>query len=154
MSAPGICLRRAFPASDPEEVMRIENACFPADAFSRRQIVYLMARARGLFLMAEYDGVRAGYLSLIVSRRHHTGRIYSLAVAPAHRGMGIADALMDGAIAYAKEKGLRAVFLEVRTENRAAIRLYEKKGFALRFTRYGYYEDGASACCMVLRLSL
>jgi ribosomal-protein-alanine N-acetyltransferase len=142
------------PASyeDLDGVMKIENACFDTDAFSRQQIAYLMTRAKGVFLVVEHKSEVAGYLSLIISRRHNTGRIYSIAVAPGKRGLSIADNLMDKTIAYANEKKLRAVSLEVRTDNIAAIRLYEKKGFTVRSVKQNYYNDGASAFKMVLSL--
>ncbi|MDR1221553.1 MAG: ribosomal protein S18-alanine N-acetyltransferase [Tannerella sp.] len=148
---PAVTLKQASPG-DLEEVMKIENTCFGADAFSRWQIAYLMTRAKGLFLVAEHNGVTAGYLSFIISRRHHTGRIYSIAVAPGYRGLGIADILMDKTIACANEKNLQAVFLEVRTDNTAAIRLYEKKRFITRAVKHNYYNGGVSAYRMALSL--
>ncbi len=148
---PAIILKQAS-SEALDEVMEIENTCFGADAFSRRQIAYLITRAKGIFFIAEYNGMTAGYLSFIISRRHHTGRIYSVAVAPGHRGLGLADTLMDKTIAYAKEQNLRAVFLEVRTDNTAAIRLYEKKGFITRSVKQHYYHDGAPAYKMALFL--
>jgi ribosomal-protein-alanine N-acetyltransferase len=146
-----VTLKQASPG-DLDEVMEIENACFGTDAFSRQQTARLMTRARGIFLIAEHNGATAGYLSFLTSRRHHTGRIYSIAVASGYRGLSIADILMNKTIDYANEKNLRAVFLEVRTDNTAAIRLYEKKGFITRAVKQNYYSDGTSAYRMVLFL--
>ena len=135
------------------DIMKIENDCFGSDAFSRYQIAYLITHSKGMFLIARHDGEIAGYISFITSRRHNTGRIYSIAVSPNHRGTGIADALMDESIGYALEKKLRAIFLEVRTDNTTAIKLYEKKGFAVHSVKQKYYKDGASAYGMTLRIS-
>ncbi|MDR0394762.1 MAG: ribosomal protein S18-alanine N-acetyltransferase [Tannerella sp.] len=154
MSISGIHLREASAERDLEEVMQIEwNSFNDWDAFPYREMTALMTRAAGLFLIAEYDGAIAGYLSFTICRRHNTGRVYSLAVAPAYRGLGVADALMERAIACAQEKGLRAVFLEVRTDNFTAIRLYEKKGFTRRFTKQSYYSDGNPAYYMARTIS-
>jgi ribosomal-protein-alanine N-acetyltransferase len=60
---------------------------------------------------------------------------------------------MERAIACARERGLRTVFLEVRTDNSVAIRLYEKKGFTRRFTKQSYYNDGNPAYYMALPIS-
>ena len=133
------------------DIMNIENACFGSDAFSCYQIAYLITRSKGLFLIAGHNGEIAGYISFIISGRHNTGRIYSIAVSPNHRGAGIADALMNEAIGYAKEKRLRAIFLEVKIDNIAAIKLYKKKGFVVHSIKQNYYKDGTSAYSMVLR---
>jgi ribosomal-protein-alanine N-acetyltransferase len=131
--------------------MRIEWDSFSDwDAFPPEVIARLMTRGAGVFLIAEYDGVMAGYLCLTVSRRHNTGRVYSLAVSPVYRGRGVADALMERAIVCARDKALRTVFLEVRTDNFSAIRLYEKKGFRRRYTKRFYYSDGDPAYYMAL----
>ena len=145
----GIRFRQAS-SGDLDEVMKIENSCFGTDAFSRQQIAYLMTHSKGIFLIAEHEGQIAGYLSFIISRRHNTGRIYSIAVASEHRGLGIAGIFMDRTIALSDEKDLRAVFLEVRTDNTAAIHLYKKKGFTIRSVKHNYYHDGASAYKMML----
>jgi ribosomal protein S18 acetylase RimI-like enzyme len=55
-------------------------------------------------------------------------------------------------ITCANEHHLRAVFLEVRTDNAAAIRLYRKKGFLIRSVKPDYYNDRASAYGMILPL--
>jgi ribosomal protein S18 acetylase RimI-like enzyme len=60
-------------------------------------------------------------------------RIYLL-----HRfqGLGIGKALMDQAIAYARELGRRRLLLGVYGKNHAAIRFYEKAGFRQIGERY------------------
>ncbi len=148
---PDINVRQAS-FEDLDEIMKIEFACFDADAFSRQQIAYLIMRSKGKFLVAVHNNKIAGYISFITSLRHNTGRVYSIAVSPEHRGVGIANILMDKTIDLANVKKLRAIFLEVRTDNTVAIQLYEKKGFILRSVKRNYYHDGASAYNMVLRL--
>jgi len=56
-------------------------------------------------------------------------RILSIAVAPKARGCGVASQLLGKAIDYFKAKQVKRVRLEVRPENKAAIRVYEKWGF-------------------------
>lgn len=56
-------------------------------------------------------------------------RILSIAVAPSVRGQGIASQLMGAAVDYFKSKKVQKVRLEVRPDNGAAIRVYEKLGF-------------------------
>ena len=143
-------LHSALP-EDLDDIMKIEHTCFQEDAFSRYQMAYLVTHSKGIFLVARHAGEIVGYISFITSNRHNTGRIYSIAVAPGHRGTGIAEALIDESIGYAHEKKLRAIFLEVRTGNTAAIQLYRKKGFKEHSVKQNYYNDGAPAYSMVLR---
>ena len=147
----GINIRQAL-FEDLDAIMKIENACFGTDAFSRHQMAYLITRSKGVFLVAGNNNEIAGYMSFIISGRHNTGRIYSIAITPSHRGAGIANILMDKTIEYANKNNLRAIFLEVRTDNTAAIQLYKKKGFTMHSIKQKYYSDGAPAYSLVLRL--
>lgn len=140
-------------AGGAAEIYGIESACFAADAFSQRRIAYLISAAKGMFWVARTGGRIAGYLSLLTGGRHGNGRIYSVAVHPEYRGAGIAGALIDEAVEYSRRKHLKAIFLEVRSDNRAAISLYEAKGFRKRSVKKGYYADGADADSMVLYLN-
>lgn len=138
--------------SDLNEIMLVEATCFGEDAFSRQQIAYLISHAKGIFLKVIYDKKVIGYISFPTSERHHTGRIYSIAVVPGYRNYGVGGKLLDQTIEYATQKQLKAVFLEVRTDNSAAISVYEKKGFVIRSIKPEYYHDGADAYSMVLYL--
>ena len=68
------------------------------------------------------------------------GYISNVAVAPAMRRRGVADALILALTEIARERGLSFVTLEVRQSNEAAIRLYEKHGFTEVGRRKNYYE--------------
>lgn len=68
----------------------------------------------------------------------HGERVYELskmAVDPASRGRGLGNRLMDAAIAWARGRGARRIFLESNTILVPAIELYRKHGF--RTTRLG-----------------
>lgn len=54
--------------------------------------------------------------------------IHDLAVAPTHRGRGIGKSLLEAVEAAAREQGACRVTLEVREDNLAAQRLYERLG--------------------------
>lgn len=63
--------------------------------------------------------------------RHNAGEceIAKMAVAPAARGRGFGDLLMERAIAFAAEVGARRVIIVSNTVLEPAIRLYRKHGF-------------------------
>jgi GNAT superfamily N-acetyltransferase len=55
--------------------------------------------------------------------------LFQMWVAPEARGRGVAAALVDEAVAWARSIGARRVQLGVVTDNQAAIQLYLRKGF-------------------------
>ena len=71
-------------------------------------------------------GLIACYMNDPGGRR---GFISHVAVLGSHQGQGIAGRLVDECLRSASEKGLRRVDLEVNENNRAALGLYEKRGF-------------------------
>jgi ribosomal-protein-alanine N-acetyltransferase len=67
--------------------------------------------------------------------------ILNLAVAPSHRRRGTARLLVLDAIKRAYARGARRAFLEVRSSNTAAQKLYSELGFTGSFVRRGYYDS-------------
>lgn len=63
-----------------------------------------------------------------------------IAVDPDRRRNGIGGALLSRAIASAKQSGTVRMYLEVRNENNAAKKLYEKFGFICVGFRKAYYQ--------------
>lgn len=82
----------------------------------------------GSILMAEYDGVVAGTVGL---RKvdDETYEFTKMAVDPAFRRKGIAEAISYASFIRAKELGATRVILYSNTKNAGAIKLYEKLGF-------------------------
>ena len=74
------------------------------------------------------DGEAAGICKLAI--RADRGWIAGVGVAAPHRGKGYGEALMQEVIDVARSHRLCELWLEVLEPNTAAIRLYEKLGFA------------------------
>jgi putative acetyltransferase len=73
------------------------------------------------------DGVVQGTCAVL---RHGADcEIAKMAVAPAARGRGFGDLLMDAAMSFAAEMGVRRVIIVSNTSLEPAIRLYRKHGF-------------------------
>ena len=85
------------------------------------------------------DGVLAGYIALewVLDE----GSLTNLAVMPAYRRRGIAEALTQKLLDYAKEISLQFVTLEVRVSNTPASNLYRKTGFEDVGVRKNYYSN-------------
>ena len=69
------------------------------------------------------------------------GYIGNVAVRPAFRRRGVADALLDALDTRASERGLAFLTLEVRAGDEPAIALYRKHGYLRVGLRPGYYAD-------------
>ncbi len=69
--------------------------------------------------------------------------ILTLAVIPSARGRGLGRDLMNFAAAHAASLGAEVMFLEVGSDNPAALALYNGLGFTRAGMRKGYYESGS-----------
>lgn len=78
--------------------------------------------------------------------------ILTLAVARPVRRNGVGRALVEAAAATAAARGADSLFLEVASDNAAALALYAATGFEPAGLRRGYYPGGADA--VVMRLTL
>ncbi len=78
--------------------------------------------------------------------------VLTFAVDPAARRQGIGRALLEQAMATARQRGAQSMFLEVAASNAPAQALYAASGFAVVGRRSGYYPGGVDA--LVLRRTL
>jgi ribosomal protein S18 acetylase RimI-like enzyme len=84
----------------------------------------------------EIDGEVIGNASLLpVEHFSHRWVIANVAVAPEHRGQGIAGRLVDASVEFACRKGSRQLILQVDADNQRALTLYQHKGFTKTTTR-------------------
>ena len=79
--------------------------------------------------------------------------ILTVGVVPAHRGKGIAKALMALITDWANAQESTAMMLEVKTDNHEAIGLYESLGYSTLNIRKDYFGAGLDAQVMRLELS-
>ena len=112
----------------------IEKVCFPApwSADMLREEL-----GKGLFLVAERDGVAVGYVGCQTVLDE--GYITNVAVSPDCRRQGVGRALIGTLVSHAGAQGLAFVTLEARTSNMPAIALYENAGFQKVGVRKNFY---------------
>ncbi len=67
-------------------------------------------------------------------------QVVNVAARPDCRRQGVASQAMEALLACARREGREYATLEVRRSNVAALRLYQKLGFAPQGIRPGYYE--------------
>lgn len=94
--------------------------------------------------VAEEGGVIVGRLS-IARDQHPASRHVAdlgLMVDAAHRRRGVGTALLDAAVDWARQAGVRKLELHVFPWNKAAIALYDRFGFVREGYRRGHYRRG------------
>lgn len=93
------------------------------------------------------DGSLVGYLfSMYFLDELHVNKI---AVAESYRRSGVALALMDDCLRFAKAHGVEKITLEVRVSNIPAQSFYRKLHFVPIARRPQYYPDGEAAVVMI-----
>lgn len=92
-------------------------------------------------VLAERDGVVIGSANALLRRGSRVIRLYTLAVDPAARGLGLAGRLVAELLAVCPRR-CDVFSLEVRADNPARA-LYERWGFKVVADLPGYYRDGA-----------
>lgn len=84
-----------------------------------------------LFLVAESDGVPIGLLMILLPSWANAAEITDLAVDRAVRQQGAGRALVEAAIAWARQHGRIALWAEPRADDAPAIEFYLRMGFRL-----------------------
>jgi ribosomal-protein-alanine N-acetyltransferase len=139
---------RTLALSDLTAIEEIERRSY-ATPWSRSMFAGELAKPASLCLGAFEDDRLAGYL--ITSRYVDAWHVMNIAVNPAFRRRGIATALLERLFELTDDGGRRGYTLEVRVSNEAAIKLYERLGFAARGTRRGYYTDNREDALIMWR---
>jgi ribosomal-protein-alanine acetyltransferase len=133
---------------DIPALLALENRAFAGDQVSARSFRHLLTRGNAATLVESEGGALRGYAMLLFNRTTSLARLYSFAVAPEHRGRGIAKALLAAAERAALEHGCAYLRLEVRKDNKEAQSLYRKAGFREFGTVADYYDDHMDALRM------
>ena len=140
-------IRNAVLADIPA-LVSLEKRCFDTDRLSERSFRHLLKRGKASLLI-DADGENlAGYGLVLFHQNTSMARLYSLAIAPAYRGKGIAAKLMAASEKNALERGVVSMRLEVHVNNSSAIALYHKLGYRDFDIFPDYYEDHAAAIRM------
>lgn len=137
-------IRRAT-IGDLDALVELENASFAVERMSARQLRRHLESLSAEIFVATRERQVVGAAVLFFRRSNHVARLYSIAVASSERGSGLGASLLAAAEQAARRRGSRALRLEVRSDNIAAQRLYERHGYHRFGLHRGYYEDGHDA---------
>jgi ribosomal-protein-alanine N-acetyltransferase len=123
---------------DISEVLKIERLSFTTP-WSETSFYNELYSRNSITRIAEFNGIVIGYICVkhIADECH----ILNLAVHPDYRRRGIATMLLNDAIVKLRLHGCRFFYLEVRTSNYAARKMYERFGFNMVGIRKSYYAN-------------
>lgn len=122
-----------------------DNLSFSGDTFNiseEREAKFIdrFSRSRDDIMLVALDGDKIVGNAIVernrVERYHHRAEI-SITVLKEYWGKGIGSRLMEMMIDFARNAGIKILYLEVRADNKRAIELYKKYGFC----EIGVYED-------------
>ncbi|WP_434810596.1 ribosomal protein S18-alanine N-acetyltransferase [Microbacterium sp. bgisy189] len=145
-------LRTATP-DDLDAIMALERSSFPTDAWSEAMMAAELVSPHGRYLVDEEAGFLVGYGGVRAVERADDADIQTIALAEQVRGRGRGRTLLRALLAFARERGARETFLEVRADNPVAQALYVSEGFVEIARRPRYYQpDDVDAIIMQLDL--
>jgi ribosomal protein S18 acetylase RimI-like enzyme len=141
-------LYRPYTPADFPALYAIEEICFePPFRFGRGYMRRLADSVHSITWLAEEDGRMAGFAIADWGRGTEgiAAYIQTIEVLPEMRGRGIGGELLCRIDASARDKGARAIWLHVDSQNGSAIRLYESRGYVCQGRKENYYPHGRAA---------
>lgn len=146
-------IRPATPADVPA-LAALEERCFDTDRLSARSFRHAVKQGNASLILDDDGGAGTirGYSLILFHRNTSLARLYSFAVLPEFRRLGIAKALLAESEAIAVGRDASSMRLEVRVDNEAAIAFYRTAGYRQFSTYPDYYEDHVDALRMEKRL--
>ena len=129
---------RLMCSEDVSAIAELEKNCF-SDPWSENSIASELNNPLSCWLVAVEGDSLAGYVG---SQTVLDGSdMMNIAVAPAHRRKGIAEALVLALCEHLRDRSSVCLLLEVRASNAPAISLYEKLNFVQIGRRKNYYRN-------------
>lgn len=144
---------RPMTKDDLASVLVIESDLFPIDAWTKELFLGELAEVSNSrdVAVAIIDTEVVGYASLRYVGKQ--GDVNTVAVSSGHQGKGIGTALMDWLESQAALRNVREVFLEVRSDNEAAMKMYASRGYERIDVRRNYYGNAIDANIMRKRVA-
>lgn len=130
---PGYRIRPLAGVSEVDAYVAPHRAAFASDSMTaawRRRTLRCPEYVPALDLVAEApDGSLAGFCVLWLASTRRAGQVEPLGIAPAHRGRGLARALLAEAFARLRAHGAEVALVETESTRAPARRAYEASGF-------------------------
>lgn len=147
---------RELTAADATATAEIEAEVFAGETPWSRDVFLVEFAHPYTFYVGAFDGGElVGYAGLAKLGPPHDPEfeVHTIAVARGHQRRGIGRVLMDQLVNVADMHDGQ-MFLEVRTDNAAALALYKSYGFTEIGVRKGYYQPAGADAYTMMRPSL
>ena len=129
-------------------LVSLDKELFPYSPWSSGQYREEISAPTRRFIVALDEGqIIIGYAGVFAPGGAEAD-ILTVGVISKYRGQGIARELMAGITKWAIDQGSIAMMLEVKTDNAAAISLYESLGYSKLNIRKDYFGSGLDALVM------
>ncbi len=127
-----------------DELYEIERQCFKLEAFSKAYLRALLSAYNSVGLVAKVNHQLAGFIIGVIEMDQNTpvGHILTIDVAPTFQRRGIAQKLLQVIEDIFRAQAITTCHLEVREDNTAALKLYEKSGYSKVAKLENYYPSG------------
>lgn len=144
---------RKAKVSDIPALLILENACFNYDQLGRRNFHWMIKKAHSILLVIEYKSELIGYGLVLINSGTSLARLYSICTLKEYQGHGLASKLIgELETKAAQDEDCAYLRLEVKENNRGAVKLYEKLGYVKFTEKEDYYDDGQTALCFEKRI--
>lgn len=144
---------RPMTRDDIATVLEIETDLFPIDAWTKELFLGELAEVSNSrdVAVAVKESEIVGYASFRYVGKQ--GDVNTVAVSRSHQGSGIGTALMDWLESQAALRNVREIFLEVRSDNEVALKMYSNRGYERIDIRRNYFGNTIDANIMRKRVT-
>ena len=124
------------------------QTCFSKDRLSKKQFKHFIKSPTALVMVIKKHKLLIAAAVILFRKNSTIVRLYSIAVDPDYRRLGIAKMLNDKIIHYSLKHRDTEIRLEVRKDNPQAINFYLKNNYQAFGEYKNFYEDGEDALRM------
>ena len=141
---------RNFEPTDMFSVIKLASETLPERYNPSLFNFFYETYPRG-FIVAEKDHKIIAFI-IGVQMKPEKGKILMLSVPEKYRRQGIGSKLLAEYLEKISKEKVKTVGLEVRIDNKKAIKFYQKYGFKIKVKLKEFYQNGEDAYTMVKEL--
>jgi ribosomal-protein-alanine acetyltransferase len=147
-------LIRAAQPDDVSAISDLEAVSFPTP-WTRESLSSAVGQAYTLSLVAVDPGAFPPVVGYVLLRlTQPDAELLRIAVRPERRLAGLGSTLLEETLAALRSAGISRCFLEVRSDNQAALGLYRRYDAREISRRPAYYRDGTDALVLSLAIGV
>jgi [ribosomal protein S18]-alanine N-acetyltransferase len=122
-----------------KEIFQLDKTCFLDRIWDPDQWSTFFKHYHLKVIIVQKEEKLIGFIAF--SNIENESEIFKIGVKPSSRNLSIGQQLIEKMIKFLKKNNAEIVFLEVRSDNQSAIKLYSKCLFKLISRRKNYYQN-------------